>query len=365
MKVGIITFHFAHNYGAMLQAYALLQKIKSMGHETYIIDYAPKYHTKRYLRPSFLNCLSRNPIDLMRKLLSFIILGNIRNKRWFGFEEFKNREMSLYPYKPDSDFSEFDLVFLGSDQIWNPEHTNNRFDGPYYGEGFKCRVASYAASSRFKSLSRELKDGFHYHLKNLYAIGVRESSLQELLQPLTEKHISLNLDPTLIVDKKCFDSIVLERPIQENYVLVYQVEEKPGVIEKAQEYAKEHGLKVICLVAYPSIAKRFSRLFDQEASPKDFLSYIKNANCVFTSSFHGTALSIVFEKQFYSIRQHTDADLRLESILEQLQLTHRFISLDDTIKENVIDYCDVNRRLIGLRKESEDYLRYCMAFDSI
>ena len=97
-------------------------------------------------------------------------------------------------------------------------------------------------------------------------------------------------------------------------------------------------------------------MYDQEASPEKFLAYIKNAECVFTSSFHGTALSLVFEKTFYTIKQNNSSDLSMSSLLEQLGLLDRFIEMSKKPNIITINYKEVMEKLSMLRQESEKFL---------
>ena len=357
MKVGIITFHFPHNYGAMIQAYAMQQKLKSFGHDVSIIDYTPDYHTTWYRKGrTFKECFEKSFFVTLRHLVGFILYEPTYSKRYNGFEIFRKSRMNLYPFNCKSVFSEFDVVVLGSDQIWDQPHTNNKFDGPYYGEGFQCKVFSYAASSKHKELDDNQKKEFRQRINKLFSIGVREESFASLLRPLTNKQVSVNLDPTLIVDEKEFSNLNLSRPVKRKYVLVYELNEHKEVLRMARSYAKKINAKVISLVAYYSWKKRFSCLYDQTASPEKFLKKKKNAEFVFTSSFHGTALSLVFEKQFYCIKQNSNSDLRMESLLNQLNLDDHFISLIDYPSYNPINYEEVRRKLHGLRHASEEYL---------
>lgn len=358
-KVGVITFHFPHNYGAMLQAYSIQEKLLSMGFDASIIDYEPEYHKKIYNVLRLKDCFEKSPIKTLRHLLGYMRRFPIEIQRYNSFESFKQKRMRLTPYNPNSDFAEFDYILLGSDQIWNQALTNNCFDGPYYGEGFKCKVFSYAASSKHKILSDEIRIGFEEKLKNLFAIGVRENSLKELLQPLTDKKVSVNLDPSLIVDSNILSKLDLNRPIQSKYVLIYELNTHKDVIEMANNYARLHEAKVISLVAYFDWKRRFQNC-DQTASPERFLSYIKNAECVFTSSFHGTAFSIVFKTPFYAVRQNNNSDLRIESLLSQLGIEDNFISLDKRPTDCNIDYNEVDKELKSLRTSSIYYLNTCL-----
>ena len=129
---------------------------------------------------------------------------------------------------------------------------------------------------------------------------------------------------------------------------------RPEVFRLAKKYADQNNTKLICLVDRPN--PRLTKHYDQIAGPKEFLSYIKYADCIFTTSFHGTALSLLFNKQFYSVKQHTSADIRLESILGQVGLLDRFIEVESLPIPKEIDYSTVNSKLSELRATSQTYL---------
>ena len=354
MKIGIITFHFPFNYGAALQAYAMQAKLSLMGHEAFIIDYRPEYHTRQYSRGrTWGNCFHspfwQSPIRVFFKLFN-----DLDKKRAKNFDRFSQKYFSLYPYSEKSDFSELDCILLGSDQIWSQEHTDHRFDGPYYGDGFKCRVFSYAASNRATSLTDNERETYISKLKQLSHIGVREQRLQELLQPLTEKKVVLTVDPTILAGQEVFGSLKLTRQMKDRYVLLYQIPFYPEVFKMAKNFADSINAKLVSLVDRPN--PKYRKDADLIAGPEEFLSYFKYAECIFTTSFHGTAFSLIFNKNFYSIRQNTSADIRIESILGQIGLNDRFIDMlvEPTFKS--IDYDLVNPKVNLIRQSSEEFL---------
>ena len=355
MKVGIITFHFAHNYGAMLQAYALQKKISQLGHDTYIIDYKPEYHIKKFKRHiTWKSCFEGSPKTIIHNIIKKIISAPYQSERYDGFDCFMKKYMRLHQYSSFKDLNTFDVIVLGSDQIWNPNLTGGDYDGLYYGLGAKCKVISYAASNQTNTLSQEAEAKYRILLKNIACIGVREKKLLELLQPLTDKKITLNLDPTLIIDASSYNNLDLTRPCKEKYVMVYEIGYHQSVQDMAADYAKKIGAKVISLTGV--IDTKTIKGFDLTASPEKFVAYIKNAECVFTTSFHGTALSVVFNKPFYTIRQNTNGDLRMQSLLEQLNLIDRFVPMGSEVNVATINYNHVMRRLDQLRQESINYL---------
>lgn len=356
MKVGILTFHCAHNYGAMIQAYALQEQLRSMGHDSYIIDYRPDYLVDYYPRSvSLKSCIGTSFRETVKSLLTKIICSSKVAKRYDGFQSFYKTYMKLADYPSENGFDDYDYVVLGSDQIWFDAITGS-ISGPYYGDGINSKVISYAASSRYKFLTEKQQAEFKRVLSKLSSVGVRELSFAKMLQPLTEKKVHVNLDPTLLASKEVFENLDLQRPIKEKYVFTYEVSTNSCVQDMARQYAKANGLKMISLTGHVKI-NTIGGTFDLSASPRKMLAYIKFAECVFTTSFHGTALSLVFEKPFYSVRQNNSADDRMDSLLTQLGLKRNFINMSERPVSCEVDYEMINSRLQELRCDSINYIK--------
>jgi len=353
MKVGIITFHSAHNYGAMLQAYGLQEYLKGKGCDTYIIDYRPDYITKCYLRDNSRDWLSKNPIMCCKRIFNYIRYRNIRHRRWDGFYSFIKNRFSLYPYHKGDDFHDFDAIFIGSDQVWSSSHTSGQFDDLMFGVGFKCKAISYAPSCSKYSLNENESDYFRRHLDDLYAISVREQSFKDMLLPLTKKDIEVVLDPTLLAGENVFANIAQTIDYKKPYVVVYEIISHKEVLEMAKETANQIGADVVELTN--GIGKHRNTM-KEDASPEEFLGYIKNATCVVTTSFHGTAFSILFQKPFYMVRQRRPADGRMVSLLTALGLERRLVDMNDKVTFCDIDYTLVSSRLAKLRKDSISFI---------
>ena len=108
MRIGILTFHCAHNYGAMLQCYALQEYLKGRGDEVYVIDYRPDYLTHPYKKHKLSHWLSKDPLRTLKRLLSEPFLLKKRGKRWDGFDNFMRMKLNLYPYDKRSDYTNLD-----------------------------------------------------------------------------------------------------------------------------------------------------------------------------------------------------------------------------------------------------------------
>lgn len=326
MKIGILTFHCAHNYGAVLQCYALQEYLKSLEHDVCVIDYRPSY--LKYGLFIWYNWLSLNPVKCVKKIIKQLRSFYLQYKRYKAFERFIHDRLNVKPIKIQSVQDDIDCFVFGSDQIWRKN--NNRFDPIYFGE-FKAaqghKLISYAASMGLNELSEIEKGKISKWLKSFSIITVRETLLKQLLSPLTDKNIEVVADPTFLLSQQEWMKIAKTPDTDKPYVLIYQVISNPLANEIAQIAAKELKAEVIEIASKVNDIQRNHRVV-YTASPEEFLGWIMNAHFIVSTSFHGTAFSIIFNKAFVSIKQNKPSDLRIESILNQYQLIDRFIDIN-------------------------------------
>lgn len=358
MKIGILTFHCAHNYGAVLQCYATQEFLRSKGYDVEIINYRPEYLLKPY-KLFDLERISGDTLILSLKLtIVQLLMFHDRFKRFRGFEKFINKYLSIGNIVTKNTIpSDCNAYIIGSDQVWNPKITHG-FDPIYFAnfpfEKEEKKYISYAASMEAKSLDETQIEFYKRNLNNFDALSVRENAFLKLLQPLTGKDIAHVLDPVLMGQPHIWDSFSSDKHKTEKYVVVYQVRYNPNTLRIAHHIANQIGAKVKILVAW----LQFNPIngTDQTATPEEFVDAIRNAACVVTTSFHGTAFSVVFNRPFYTVKLNDGADTRSMSLLEAIELTDRLINVDDEPTFTSIDYSIANQKLDKLRKESQDYL---------
>ncbi len=356
MKIGILTFHCAHNYGAVLQCYALQEVLKSLGHNVKVIDYRPTYLVNCYKTLKL--TVSRHPRWLLKHTVKEFLKFSREKRRHQAFSRFIESRLDLSPRSDGKFFvSNMDAYIFGSDQIWSPAITRG-FDDIYWGKlpfnkGNK-KYITYAASLGKESLTEEEKECVSENLKNFDAVSVRESSLKNLLAPLTDKKVEQVLDPTLLAPCAVWDK--LDDKIEEGkYVLVYQVRQDPNTMAIARHIAQQINAKIVILEAYVNWRNESER--KSCASPEDFVAYIKHASCVVTTSFHGTAFSVIFNKPFYCLKFSDSTDARSKSLLRSLHLENRMIDKRDRPSFSDIDYSEANVVLNQWRKDSMAFLQ--------
>ena len=358
MKIGILTFHCAHNYGAVLQCYATQEFLRSKGYEVEVINYRPQYLLDPYRLFNRRRVISKNPIWLLKSLIVEILMFSNRYKRFRGFEGFINKHLKIGKVVTREDLpSNCDVYIIGSDQVWNSKITKG-FDPTYFAdfafEKGQKKYISYAASMEASVLNQEQREFYSKKLGTFDEISVREHQLQKLLQPLTTKRITHVLDPTLMVPSHVWDNLSSNKPNVDKYVVVYQVACNENTLRIATHLAKQIGAKVKVLVAWLEFKPMEGT--NQIATPEDFVDTIRNAACVVTTSFHGTAFSIIFRRPFYTIKLNEGWDTRSSSLLDSLGLSDRLIEVSESPIFTSIDYSIANNKLEKLQLESQNFL---------
>lgn len=357
MKIGILTFHNAYNYGAVLQAYALRSFLESNGHDVEILDYHNSQVDQSYVIFKRKEIFRRNFI----KAIQYVITCCFRSSLYPRFKKnsmaLMNLSHSVYDLK-DSAIVSKDVIVVGSDQLWNKKITG-QYDPFYWAEFTKqsnVKAITYAVCMNADQLNDQDIIFIQSHLTNFDALSVREQGLADKLRQLTNQKITISLDPTLLVEPDFWKTKVkkTEEFQKKPYILVYAILEKKRVISIAKQFAKR--MKMPLVVMNPiADAKPFSRYY-QPDSPFGFFSAIANAEYVITSSFHGLAFSVIFHRNVW-VMGDSGKNERMKSLLSSIGILDRFITNDKThIDECNIDYSEVEDRLKVLREDSKRYL---------
>ena len=195
------------------------------------------------------------------------------------------------------------------------------------------------------------------HLKDFSHISVREESAKKLLESVGVKNIKVVLDPVFLLEKKDYEKFI--KPVKyKKYLLIYSFEKKHITEKIAQEVSKKLGLQIIEIGNFRP--KYSSNKYLQNIGVEDFLSLFNYADFIITSSFHGTAFSVLLNKQFVSV-EPSIRKIRLSNILNTLTLNERLIAIKDgyTLGDLLkpINYNKVNS-LVGIEVEkSRNFLK--------
>ena len=331
-KVGIITFHTALNYGAVLQTYALQNFLNDQGIENEVIDYACPFIEKCY-KPFHIENKK-----ILNAIVRGLLFGRTISKKRDRFNSFVSNYINLSEKYLDSKSinkvkDDYSYFISGSDQVWSPITAG--FDSVYFLDfADDNQKISYAASIGANEIAEDLKMKYVERLDGFNEISVREESAKELLNDIGIKtKIEVHADPTLLLKKDSWSKLSAELPdsIHSKYLLVFNVEKPINDLEFAKAKAKEFDLQLVYLNDR-TVKKDKDITYIQAASPELFLSLFRNAEMIVSNSFHGTVFSIIFKKQFYvELENKKQRNIRVENLLRDLELNNREINEVDSI----------------------------------
>lgn len=351
MRIGICTLQIARNYGAVLQAYALKTYLETLGHSVYMLNTAisqsnvsmPKSFWKSSIKEKVLY-----PRYFFRWYLPHALPMYLRERHFDRFRE----------HYLDTDLQEtYDLIIYGSDQIWskwkngfNPffwgvEHTNTK------------RKIAFSASMGVLDIKNDDESFIKNALSDFSAISVREKDLQCELNNrhlVTHLYVEQTLDPVFLLNKSRWEGFAPQRIISEPYLLFYDFQIDDETTHIVNSIAQQKNIKIV-RITDGIVSDGFDKYYCRSAGPLEFLSLMKYADFVFSSSFHGTAFSILFEKQFY-VRQMFNCS-RVKSLLEMCGCENRFVnSLTEVDLNQLIDYTKLNTKLYTNIHKTKLYL---------
>lgn len=354
MKIGILTYNRTLNYGACLQAVATRIVLENIGHEVYYVDYWPKYHQGKYKVFSWVVYTSLPWKQKIKYLWESVKYRKYTIRRVNNFSVFHNKY--IIPYcKPMSET--YDIVVYGSDQIWRKQKETQSYNPVYFGKNnIKAQKhISYAASMGELPEKEDEKNLILNLVSNVNKVSVRENDLRNFLYDLGVKDVTLVLDPTLLLSAKDWNYIISTSIYKGlKYVLVYGIGKACFDMNEVEKYARERNC-IVKILDSNGIAND-TETHITTAAPDVFLNLVKNSECIFTSSFHGLAFSILYQKEFYASFISKKVS-RAQTLLTSLGLKDRLLLPNSEIPEcKLINYKKVNTLLQDLRKESMQYL---------
>lgn len=307
MKVAITTYSGAQNFGALLQAYALSSYIRELGNECSLINNWP--FDTRWFKP--------------RKNLNDILISLVKyregKKRIDRFNSFRDKYLVLTDgIQSSEDYKKlnemFDAFVTGSDQVWN---CSNGVDQCFYLGMFdddKIKI-SYAASFGSATIPEEYTETVKNYLAKIEGLSVREKSGAELIKSITGREALVSVDPVFLKSKEEWARIAHYPMEEEPYIFVYSTQKSERLNKAVAAYVKNHRVKIISTHAIPGCKCTVKK----DIGPLEFLGYIQEAQYVISTSFHATAFSMIFQKNF-AVIPHSTTGARVIDICEDANL---------------------------------------------
>jgi hypothetical protein len=375
-KIGIITIQKVDNYGAELQSFALYFALQQKGYDVEMIDYLyikhPKHISQKVSSPYASFSLKEKIKATLLKKLAYLFplyrkkIYQIKHSRFQKFYRQMKYSKTFRSYTSlyQAKFN-YDVYMVGSDQVWNPATMSSI--SPYFltFAPHEAKKIAYASSFGVSSIPEYLTQQYAAGLNNLATIACREETGVKLIQQLSGKNATHVLDPTLLLNKK--DWLTIMQPYftkknDDKYIFVYTVKKDPRVIEFATLLKKQTGWKIYEVKAR-HIAKKTPGvdLTILDAGPAEFVELCNYAAFIVTNSFHGTVFSVNLNKPFYTVlsKESTNNSRQID-LLQMLGLKNRIVfSQDDFAQINItmdVNFNEANQHLENARKKSFDYL---------
>lgn len=356
MKICTITCHDVYNVGASLQAYALQTYLKSLGHDVRIIDYKPDYLSKHYRLDIVGNPKYDKPFVREAYLLAKLP-GRLRVlPRKKAFDRFTAKYLELTKRYTSNEAlkqepPEADVYFAGSDQIWNPLFPNGK-DPAFYLDFVQQGIrASYAASFAVDEFPQALHNVTAQYLGKLHHIAVRERSGLSVLKSMGVQNATTVLDPVFLLERAQWEATV-EKPehCEKPYLLVYDCEKSAVICKLAERIAAERGLHIYSVFKLPYAERCFPL-----CGPETFLGLVQGAAFVLSNSFHATAFSVIFEREFAVVERTEKINTRMRDFTALLGLSDHMITETASVPLNT-DWTQVERRLAAEILQSKAYI---------
>ncbi len=356
-KSSTVTYYAEYNYGAVLQAYSLQNYLLNNGVENEIIHL--KYASQMWKNKIFSRRFTARAI--VKNIIKFANLRSIvlyRKK----MKNFVNENLKLTrPYESYQDLldngPQSDFYFCGSDQIWN---VSKKIRKEFFLEFVKTgKKIAYAPSIAVHNIDDYSEHYFKTQLSAFSAISVREQSGLDILNYAGITNCSVCMDPVFLHSKefwmeKCKN--FTEQTPRKKYILVYSLDDSPELLKTLRHLAdtKKLPIYVITTDGFTKIknCKKISK-----ASPLEFLNLILNAEYVVSSSFHGLAFSLIFDKKFLAYANKVSGS-RTKDLLTRVGLDENLIEKDiDIAVADTIQYDSVHKKMQYEISQSEKFIK--------
>ncbi len=358
MKIAILTFHRAYNCGAMLQAWALQTVLERKGHDVIFPDCndVGEWGKLKLDEPGgIIRCWGR----YIKTNLRFRGLPILRQ---IAFRKFLNRYLKHKKFNKD-EWDSLDLVVVGSDQLWNENSAGKKNAPIFIGKGLPVSIpmVGYGISAGDKIMDKKNIDRlFNVGKTRFNKLSWREGSLRDTLG-LTGPVVC---DPTLLLTKKDYHDIEYTlRLVDEPYLFVYAVSDSDEIVSTAYKVAKVMKLKCIVADVYREDFLRKGKPNIWALSPDRFLTYIRDADAVIVSSFHGCVFSVLYGKQFVCLSgaetQSNEKAGRQQNLMQSIGLLDKRMPANSPIEkivEQLHNPYSVDQKINSLRKSSYEYI---------
>lgn len=377
--IGLVTCYFHHNYGSMLQAYATELIMQQMGLPfqtiackapiNYMQENKILYIIKKLLIADWKMRLGKMKIERAKKENPMFAKNwEIRNK---AFDQFAETFFHVSPYCKNREeltkmAENYSAFLVGSDQLWRTDSVEH---GYYTLEWVPdhIRKIAYSTSIGVKEVPWFQVEKNKRFMNRFDHIALREQSACDLVYKLTGRKVPVVLDPTLLFTGDQWLGIQQQEPLTNGkYIFCYLLGDNPSQRDFIKRVKEKTGYKIVALQQLDDYIPSDEWFADEApyVGPREFLNYIRNAEYVFTDSFHCSVFSILYKKNFFTFSRFAEdakqsTNTRIDNLLHLTGLEDRRMTNGKTIEEVVNfkgNFDGVDEKLNALRKSSMDYL---------
>lgn len=381
-----------NNYGTSLQGYAMIRKILEMGYDVEVIEYVKNLSVLEKMK-YVVNALRVGEMKVLKKKFKEKNIpeenteyGKGLKLRTQAVDAYKAKKLVplFHKYVGYKDLHEgsrnYDVVVVGSDQVWTPLSLPNKFFNLLFVDGSVRKIA-YASSFGVSEIPDFQKTATGQYLDRFYRIGVREQRGKEIVESLSNQKAHVVADPTLLLTREEWeqeiDEVIAEtsqvnkeRADGAPYIFCYLISPNEEARVQAKKLSEKTGLPIITIrhmEQYREIDESIGDEAPYAVDPNDFVRYISKAAYVCTDSFHCTAFSILFHRKFMAFyrtsnKDRTNRNSRIDSIFDILGVNRNHIYTRDIDKiEDPIDWEQVDDNLSKLRLQSISFLKNALS----
>ena len=360
---GIVSYNkYANftNYGSALQSWALNTIVNKLGEKygwkAMFVDYCPDILADKDPLNPFKNSWDQDEESKRRIELSMPAIRVNYIKFMDFYDKRFNHTKKSYTSKNFNNIvinEHIDGFICGSDTIFCYKEFG--FDDGYFAN-FECmrgHSVAYAPSFGDTNMDEIDKNRLSTLLNNFKYIGLREAEHLEFVKSCVNVPVKKVIDPTLLLDKDDYDTLVSKRFINDDYLLLYSRRNNPVMTNYADEIAKEKGLKVVDISL--NVENHYKHIMCYDAGVEEFLSLVKDAKYVITNSFHGMIMAVLFRKEF-EIFSREQCDNKIEEVLQLFGLPERMVT-QGNVTLSKIDFDIVHAKIREARKEALTVLK--------
>jgi len=353
MNIAVVTVYDGLNFGSYLQAYAMKAYLEERGHKVVFVQ----RFTEEENLALFTTNRPQEECGRLKRLWRNLRRITVHKKKYEKENQYYRKQ---FPYYQDAwsrltrvspgELDQVDCIICGSDEIWNLNNLN--IDVPFYTcVGYGAHIKKLAVAASVGNSAREdfrKNPRVEMALRDFTEILVRDQQSKKIVEDITGDTVELVCDPTLLVDRQIFRKQETEGKAFDKYLLVYTyglTEEQSRIV---QDFAKKKHYRIISACMDIEIA-------DQAVygSPLDFAKLVAEAECCFTTTFHGTIFSLLFAKRFCTIAKYPKIGDLISNVGEKEHLWDGSTPAEfERIMERQVDRVSLDERLEELKKRS-------------